>query len=126
MPKKTPEGAEALRLTKGFRLFIYTAERYRARFEEDKNIFSKYLAYAMVFGLTHKWARAFEGLKVEPPDWYVGYHPFTAIYFADAITRASTSLNSAMATAPSSSGSSGFGGGGFSGGGFGGGGGGSW
>lgn len=125
MPRKTAEGAEALRKTRGFRMFIYTAERYRARFEEDKNIFSKYLPYAMMFGLTQKWANAFKGLDVTPPDWYTGHGTFNAIIFADAMTDASRSMSSTMVSSPQSSGSSGFGGG-FSGGGFGGGGGGSW
>ncbi len=126
MPRKTVEGAEALRKTRGFRLFIYTAERYRAKFEEDKNIFSKYLPYAMMFGLTKKWAKAFKGLDVNPPSWYSGHSAFNAIIFADAMTHASQEMSSVMASSPQSSGSSGFGGGGFSGGGFGGGGGGSW
>ena len=125
MPRKTDKGAEALRKTRGFRMFIYTAERYRARFEEDKNIFSKYLPYAMVFGLTDKWAQAFKGLDINPPDWYVGHGAFNAIIFANMMTSASQNMSSTMASAPQSSGSSGFGGG-FSGGGFGGGGGGSW
>lgn len=126
MPRKTAEGAEVLRKVRGFRLFIYTAERYRAKFEEDKNIFSKYLPYAMMFGLTKKWAKAFKGLDVNEPSWYSGHSAFNAIIFADAMTHASQEMSSVMASSPQSSGSSGFGGGGFSGGGFGGGGGGSW
>jgi hypothetical protein len=126
MPRKTVAGAEMWRQIQGFRLFINTAERYRERFNEDHNIFSKYLPYAMVFGLTKKWAKAFDGLKIEPPSWYVGHTPFNALIFANTMTSASTSMNSALVSSPSSSGSSGFGGGGFSGGGFGGGGGGSW
>ncbi|HOE74510.1 MAG TPA: DUF2207 domain-containing protein [bacterium] len=125
MPRKTKEGAEALRQTKGFRMFIYTAERYRARFEEDKNIFSKYLPYAIVFGLTGKWAKAFKGLDVNPPDWYVGSHPFDTMVFAHTLSGMNANMGAALASHPQSSDSSGFGGG-FSGGGFGGGGGGSW
>jgi uncharacterized membrane protein len=125
MPRKTAAGAEALRQTLGFRLFINTAERYREKFNEDHNIFSRYLAYAMIFGLTKKWAKAFEGLKVTPPNWYSGHSTFNALYFASAMNSVSSNMNSTLASSPSSSGSSGFGGG-SSGGGFGGGGGGSW
>ncbi len=125
MPRRSAEGAEALRRVRGFRLFIYTAERYREKFNEDHNIFSRYLPYAMVFGLTEKWAKAFEGLKVTPPDWYSGHSAFNAIYFSHTINTVSSQMNSTLAASPSSSGSSGFGGG-SSGGGFGGGGGGSW
>lgn len=125
MPRRSAEGAEALRRVRGFRLFISTAERYREKFNEDHNIFSKYLPYAMVFGLTEKWAKAFDGLKVTPPDWYSGHSAFNAVYFSHTINTVSTQMNSTLAASPSSSGSSGFGGG-SSGGGFGGGGGGSW
>jgi len=126
MPRKTVRGAEMWRQIQGFRLFINTAERYREKFNEDHNIFSKYLPYAMVFGLTKKWAKAFEGLKIEPPSWYSGHATFNALYFANTINTVSHNMNSTLTSSPSSSGSSGFGGGGFSGGGFGGGGGGSW
>ena len=125
MPRRSAEGAEALRRVRGFRLFINTAERYREKFNEDHNIFSRYLPYAMVFGLTQKWAKAFEGLKVTPPDWYTGHSAFNAVYFSHTINTVSTQMNSTLAASPASSGSSGFGGG-SSGGGFGGGGGGSW
>jgi len=126
MPRRTREGAEMLRRVRGFRLFIDTAERYRERFNEQKNIFSEYLPYAIVFGLTKKWAQAFKGLDVTQPSWYHGYSPFDPILFASSMTNATSQFGSVMSSAPSSSGSSGFGGGGFSGGGFGGGGGGSW
>ena len=125
MPRRSAEGAEALRRVLGFRLFINTAERYREKFNEDHNIFSRLLPYAMVFGLTQKWAKAFDGLKVTPPDWYAGQSAFNAIYFSHTINTVSSQMNSTLAASPASSGSSGFGGG-SSGGGFGGGGGGSW
>lgn len=125
MSQKTPAGVEALRQVRGFRLFIYTAERYRAKFEEDTGIFSRFLPYAMMFGLTHKWAKAFKGLDVTPPDWYSGHGAFNTIIFADMMSDVSHNMSSTMVSSPQSSGSSGFGGG-FSGGGFGGGGGGSW
>jgi len=127
MSQKTPAGVEALRQVRGFRMFIYTAERYRAKFEEDTNMFTRFLPYAMVFGLTHKWAKAFKGLDVRPPDWYSGHSTFNTLLFANLMNDVSRDMNSTMVSSPhsQSSGSSGFGGG-FSGGGFGGGGGGSW
>ena len=104
------------------------AEKERQRFSERENIFSDYLPYAIVFGLTRKWAKAFEDLGFAPDtsSWYVGPHPFTALAFADSIDGFAVTTGGTLASTPASSGSSGFGGGGFSGGGGGGGGGGSW
>jgi hypothetical protein len=62
MPHRTPKGSRRLAETIGFRDFILTAESDRARFAEEENIFIAYLPYAVVFGATDKWARAFADL----------------------------------------------------------------
>jgi uncharacterized membrane protein len=129
MPRRTPKGVGMVRRVLGFRRYIETAEVDESRFAEKENIFSQYLPYAVVFGLTEKWARAFARLGDQPPDtssWYIGTHPFTAASFASSIGHFTVSSAGTISSTPSSSGSSGFGGGGFSGGGGGGGGGGSW
>jgi Predicted membrane protein (DUF2207) len=128
MPRRTPKGTGMVRRVLGFRTYIATAETQRARFEETANIFSKYLPYAIVFGLTEKWAQAFSALGEEPlqTSWYVGPHPFTVGALVGSMDSFSTTATGSIASTPSSTGSSGFGGGGFSGGGGGGGGGGSW
>jgi uncharacterized membrane protein len=117
----------------GFRRFIEESEKERAQFAERKNLFSEYLPYAIVFGATEKWARAFEGLAGEPPDtssWYRSSVPFQYLAFSQAVDGFTVATSGTLtSTPPSTSGSSGFsggGGGGFSGGGGGGGGGGSW
>lgn len=122
MPKRTPEGNEHVRKILGFKLYLETADRYRARFEEDRHLFTEMLPYAIAFKLTGKWARVFRDLDVEQPDWLQanGFQYATLAVLNDL---GSISTIVATASAPSSSGSSG---GGFSGGGFGGGGGGSW
>jgi hypothetical protein len=129
MPSRTAKGTAMLSRVRGFRmLFDEGEEDTRARFAEQKNIFSQYLPYAIVFGCTKKWAKAFEGIDAEElgTDWYVGSHPFDALFLAHAIDHFGTAATGTMyASMPSSSGSSGFSGG-FSGGGGGGGGGGSW
>ena len=51
----------------GFRRFIVEAETERARFAERAGLFYEYLPYAIVFGETQQWARAFEGLAVPQP-----------------------------------------------------------
>jgi uncharacterized membrane protein len=94
---------------------------------EQENLFSKYLPYAIVFGLTEKWARAFAALGQPPTTpWYVGTRPFTPVAFASSIDNFAITSAGTLSSRPAASGSSGFGGGGFAGGGGGGGGGGSW
>ncbi|MFO7590611.1 MAG: DUF2207 domain-containing protein [Acidimicrobiia bacterium] len=131
-PARTAKGSALLRRTNGFRRFIEESEKERARFAERKNLFSEYLPYAVVFGATEKWAKAFAGLDGEPPDtsyWYRSNVPFQYVAFSHAMDGfATTTAGTLTSTPPSTSGSSGFsgGGGGSSGGGGGGGGGGSW
>jgi uncharacterized protein (TIGR04222 family) len=128
MPARTAKGTALVRRIRGFRRVIATAETHMSRWAEQENVFTRYLPYAIVFGLTSKWAKAFADLGMTPDtsSWYVGPHPFTAIAFADSIDGFAVTTGGTLASTPSASGSSGFGGGGFSGGGGGGGGGGSW
>jgi uncharacterized membrane protein len=123
MPKRTQKGADAYWKILGFKEYIETAEKYRIQFQEKEDTFEKFLPYAMVFGLSQKWAKAFEGIYNHFPSWYEGSYvgTFSIISF-------NKTLGSAFfgTTNGSFSGGSGFGGGGFSGGGGGGGGGGSW
>jgi uncharacterized membrane protein YgcG len=128
MPARTAKGTAMLRRIRGFRRVIATAEQHMARWAEEENVFTRYLPYAIVFGLTKKWAKAFEDLGLQPDTsgWYVGPRMFTAAAFADSIDGFAVTTGGTLASTPASSGSSGFGGGGSSGGGGGGGGGGSW
>ncbi len=100
-----------------------------ARFAERENLFPRFLPYAIVFGLTEKWAKAFAALGEQPPSdmsWYVSTRPFVFAGFAEAMDGFAVTTAGTISATPGGSGSSGFGGGGFSGGGGGGGGGGSW
>ena len=131
MPKMTPKGAMAYSHAKGFQEYITRAEKYRIQWQEKENIFEKFLPYAMVFKVSEKWTKAFEGVDMQQPDWYegsafrAGY--FNAVIFTSSFDSFSKSMKTAVTSRPSQSGGgSGFGGGGFSGGGGGGGGGGSW
>ncbi len=130
MPRRTAVGSEALRRILGFRLYVATAEKRMQEFNEQQNIFARYLPYAMVFGCVEKWAKAFENLGMKPEDagvgWYSGVHAFNAATFSNDMRGFSSSLSTAISSSPGGSGGSGFGGGGSSGGGGGGGGGGSW
>lgn len=128
MPSRTAKGTAIARRVGGFRTVIETAETHMSRWAEEQNVFTRYLPYAIVFGLTEKWAKAFEGLAQMPPDttWYLSSRPFIYADFGRALDDFSITTGGTIASTPASSGSSGFSGGGFSGGGGGGGGGGSW
>jgi uncharacterized protein (TIGR04222 family) len=131
MPRRTAKGTAILRRVRGYRQVIDTADRYLARWAEQENVFPKTLPYAIVFGLTDKWAKAFASLAEDPATapsmaWYVPAYAFSIDTFADAIDGFTVATSGTMTATPAGSGSSGFGGGGSSGGGGGGGGGGSW
>jgi uncharacterized protein (TIGR04222 family) len=131
MPARTAKGTAMLRRIRGFRQVIATADRYMARWAEQENVFPKMLPYAVVFGLTDKWAKTFATLASDPATtsamaWYVPIQASGLDGFAEAIDGFTVATSGTMSSTPAGSGSSGFGGGGFSGGGGGGGGGGSW
>ncbi|MEO8422483.1 MAG: DUF2207 domain-containing protein [Actinomycetota bacterium] len=128
MPSRTAKGTAIARRVGGFRTVIEKAETHMSRWAEEQNVFTRYLPYAIVFGCTEKWAKAFEGLQQVPPDttWYRSTQPFVFADFGRTLNDFSTTTGGMIASTPSASGSSGFSGGGFSGGGGGGGGGGSW
>lgn len=125
MPRRTALGRTLYLRTRGYKLFINTAEKYRQQFFEKKNLFNEVLPYAIAFGIVGKFAKDFEkmGIQTEQPNWYTGNSAFNTAVFASSMASFSNSFTSTAASAPSGSGS---GGGGFSGGGSGGGGGGSW
>jgi uncharacterized membrane protein len=132
MPVKTRAGASAYMGILGFQEFMNRAEKDRLERMGDKNLFSKFLPYAVALNVADNWGKAFEGIYQEPPDWYVspvGFRAFSPYAFTHSFNSVTSDLSSAMFSAPRGSGGSGgggFGGGGSSGGGFGGGGGGSW
>jgi uncharacterized membrane protein YgcG len=127
MPRRTAKGTAITRRVNGFRRVIETAETHVSRWAEQENVFTRYLPFAIVFGCTDRWAKAFEGLAL-PADtsWYVSSRPFVYASFAAQMDGFTVTTSGTIASTPAGSGGSGFGGGGSSGGGGGGGGGGSW
>lgn len=127
MSRRSAHGRELFRRVSGYQLFIASAEKYRQRFFEKKNLFNEVLPYAILFGLTAKFAQAMKDIglpeKYMASGWYYGTHPFNYASFNSSMNSFAISMSSAIASAPKSSG---FSSGGSSGGGFGGGGGGSW
>jgi uncharacterized membrane protein YgcG len=127
MPARTAKGTAMTRRVNGFRIVIEKAEEHMSRWAEQENVFTRLLPYAVVFGVTDKWAKAFESLGQLPSDttWYVSSRPFVYAQFADSIDSFAVTTSGTIASTPAGSGGSGFSGGGAGGGG-GGGGGGSW
>lgn len=131
---RSANGRALYEQVRGFRQYLTTAEAHQLRWEQGEDIFSKYLPWAMVFGVADRWAKMFEqlaaeGLYTTQPIWYVSSQPFSPSSFRTLGSSMSTFASSAsqsLSYTPGSSGGSGSfgGGGGFSGGGGGGGGGG--
>jgi uncharacterized membrane protein YgcG len=128
MPARTAKGTAMTRRVNGFRIVIEKAEEHMSKWAEQENVFTRFLPYAVVFGVTDKWAKAFESLGQLPSDttWYVSSRPFVYAQFADSIDSFTVQTSGTISSTPAGSGGSGFGGGGGAGGGGGGGGGGSW
>ncbi|MGN6751162.1 MAG: DUF2207 domain-containing protein [Intrasporangium sp.] len=131
MAAKTPEGSTVLAQSLGFKEYLVTAEAGQIAFDEASNIFSRYLPYAVVFGVADRWARTFADVAraaeaanqpLVMPTWYIwsgnAFPDFTSI--ASGVDSFSTTSTGTFTSTPGSSGSSGFSGGGFSGGGGGG------
>lgn len=77
MPAKTMKGAEASAKWQAFKKYLQEVERH-TKLEEAGEIFEKFLAYAIAFGLERSWIRKFATLPTTPiPPWYVPYpHPY--------------------------------------------------
>ncbi|PIF01860.1 MAG: hypothetical protein CR979_01770 [Propionibacterium sp.] len=128
---RTALGSAVLAQTKGFEQYLLTAEADQIRFEEGIDVFSRYLPYAIIFGVTDRWVKIFKQLEqaniyYADLSWYgsQSFHNFRSAYFVNSMTGMTDSISAAIRSSESSSsgGGSGFSGGG----GFGGGGGGGW
>lgn len=132
MPAKTEAGSKIYNHLQGFRMYLYTAERFRLKGLEPEE-FEKYLSYAMVFDVEKEWAEKFKDLYNHQPEWLEGnFSTFDAIYLANAMGNLSSSFNpQTLGASVSNTSGSGWSGssssfGGFSGGGGGGGSSGAW
>ena len=133
MAAKTAEGSAMNVQALGFRQYLETAEAGQIRFEEAQSIFSRYLPYAIVFGVADRWAGTFqkvaeaEAAANQPllmPSWYIysgaAFPNFTSIASGAGSFASSAGGTFAASATSGGSGGSGFGGGGFGGGGGGG------
>jgi uncharacterized membrane protein YgcG len=126
MAHKTAAGSAVHAQSLGFKEYLLTAEAGQIEFEEASNIFSRYLPYAVVFGVADRWAKVFAdvaraaeaaGQSLVMPTWYVwsgnAFPDFASI--ASGVDNFSTTSTGTFTSTPGSSGASGFSGGGFSG-----------
>ena len=134
MPARTGTGSAVMARALGFKRYLSTAEAGQLKFEEAEKVFSRFLPYAIVFGVADHWAKVFQELAAAGvvAGSATGLYWYTAPGgnwsfgdFGSSINSFATTSAGSL-TAAAASGGSGFGGGGFSGGGFGGGGGGGW
>ncbi|MFA6466967.1 MAG: DUF2207 domain-containing protein [Patescibacteria group bacterium] len=123
MPRRTKEGVLVKEYLLGLKEYINVAEKDRIAFhnapEKNPALFEKLLPYAMAFGLEKKWAKQFEGIYTEEPNWYHGASTgayFSAASFGDSLKSFSSSSGSTLSSSSSSSGGVGGGGGGGGGG----------
>ena len=127
---RSATGSAMLAQARGFELYLRTAEADQIKFEEGIDVFSRYLPYAIMFGVAERWTKVFEQLAADgrytfDTPWYVGYgygYGFSAHGFASSMDNLASTMSSSMqhATAATSGGSGFSGGGGFGGGGGGG------
>lgn len=124
MPKRTEYGNKILGKIRGFKNFLNVAEKDKleAMVNDNPNYFYDILPYAYVLGVSSKWIKKFEKIKIEKPDWYQSYYAFNMVKFDRFMN---STMNNIYTNVQNSGGGVNTGGG-FSGGGFGGGGGHSW
>jgi len=71
LPQKTPSGAEATARWRAFRKYLDEIERFE-KLDEAKEIFDRYLPYAIAFGLERSWVSKFAAVETPSPQWYGG------------------------------------------------------
>jgi uncharacterized membrane protein YgcG len=150
MPRRTRKGRVAWEQIAGLEEYIRRAEVDDIKAQDRRGVFERLLPYAMIFGLSNRWAKAFADLYTQPPDWYQPADPssYTTALFMRDLDRSVSMMNTTFPSMPRTEWSAGGGGptgrgyswssggfgggfgggsgGGSSGGGFGGGGGGAW
>jgi hypothetical protein len=97
-----------------FREFLQRAERDRIEKMGKKDLFYRYLPYAIALGVVDNWSESFAGLHQEPPDWYDPAHGTSyrhATDFTHDFHDFSSSIEGAMTSSPGGNGDNGDGGG---------------
>jgi uncharacterized membrane protein len=126
--KFTPQGIELMRKVLGFKMFLTLTETDRMKLMDapktSQESFDAILPYAIALGVEKEWAKQFESMTIQPPQW-IDDPRYRTGFNAGMFVTSFSSFTSAMRSSTMMAGS-GAGGGGGVGGGGGGGGGGSW
>jgi hypothetical protein len=69
MPRKTSAGAEAAAKWRAFKRYLNDIEAYE-KVGESRQIFDRYLPYAIAFGIDTAWVRKFAAVQTETPGWF--------------------------------------------------------
>ena len=84
MPRKTDAGAEAAARWRAFREYLEHMEKY-TDVAEQKEIWDRWLPYAIAFGFDKDYIRRFEGVDAPAPGWYIPsptlYGPYRQRYY---------------------------------------------
>jgi uncharacterized membrane protein len=128
MPSKTEKGVQMKEYLLGLREYLKVAEEDRIKFhnapEKRPEVFEALLPYAIVFGVEKQWAKEFEEIYKNQPEWFESKNSsFNINTFGKEISIFNTVLTASISSNPNSK--IGIGGNGV-GSGHGGGGGGSW
>ena len=91
---RTAEGSAARIQALGFKEYLTKAEAGQIRFEEAADLFSRYLPYAMVFGVADRWAKTFADVATRAHLAGLGdaYFDFTWIDGADLVWNLGTGI----------------------------------
>src|SRR5690606_35590240 len=79
--------------------------RIKSLIESEPDYFEKTMRYALTFGLLKQWAKKFEALDIQPPEWYSSPHitgPITMNSFANSLSNNLNNVRSNMVSSPSS------------------------
>lgn len=74
MPAKTDKGSLEAAKWIAFKKYLANIEQY-TNLQEAKDLFDKYMPYAVAFGLEHTWVEKFSAVGTPAPGWYQMYPP---------------------------------------------------
>ncbi|MXX24259.1 MAG: DUF2207 domain-containing protein [Caldilineaceae bacterium SB0668_bin_21] len=84
MPRKTTRGSRLAAHWQAFKRYLRDIDRY-SDLEEKKELWDRWLPYAIAFGLDKQYIRKFEKVKAPAPGWYIPsptlYGPYRSAYY---------------------------------------------
>jgi hypothetical protein len=69
MPQKTALGAEAAAKWRAFKRYLESIQKHE-NLAEARELFDRYLSYAVAFGLEREWIRSFASVGAASPGWF--------------------------------------------------------